>query len=163
MANTLHVTTPADDLIVFTRDFDAPIEIVWKAMSDPRLLPRWMYCPDGWKMTTCEEDVRVGGKFLWKWDGPEGGTIMSMSGTYHEVDPPRRVVRTEKMEMGCLPDDCEQLITLELAPLGTKTRMTITAKYKSKEARDGAIASGMERGMSAGYDKLDGLIPSLAA
>ena len=53
-------------------------------------------------------------------------------------------------------------MTLVLTPKGKKTLLTITILYPSKEARDGAAASGMEHGMAAGYDRLDEILAGAA-
>ncbi|MDG3006841.1 SRPBCC family protein [Paludisphaera mucosa] len=157
MRNALKVTTPTDREIVVTRRFNAPRELVWDAMSRPELLKRWVTGPPGWEMTVCEEDARVGGTFRWAWTGPDGAA-MSMSGVYHEVTPPERCVRIERFDFGCGPAGAEQLATLDLADMGETTELTITLLYSSKEARDGAAASGMEHGMAAGYDRLDEIL-----
>jgi uncharacterized protein YndB with AHSA1/START domain len=162
MRNALKVTTPTDREIVITRDFDAPRTLVWDAMSRPELLKRWLLGPPGWEMTVCEEDARVGGTFRWAWSGPDGAS-MSMSGVYREVVPPERCVRTEVFDTGCVPGGGEQLATLVLTDRGEKTRLTITLLYDSKEARDGAAASGMEQGMAAGYERLDEILAMAAA
>ena len=159
MRNALSVTTPTDREIVVTRTFNAPRALVWDAMSRPELLKRWLAGPPGWEMTACEDDPRVGGTFRWAWTGP-GGALMSMSGVYHEVAPPERCVRTERFDIGCGPEGAEQLATLVLAEEGDATLLTITLLYQSKEARDGAVASGMEQGMAAGYDRLDEILRS---
>ncbi len=70
--NTLKVTAVGDCELVITRDFDAPRALVWDAMSKPELLKTWLFGPDGWAMTVCEEDQRVGGAFRWEWSGPGG-------------------------------------------------------------------------------------------
>ena len=85
---------------------------------------------------------------------------MTMTGVYHEVAPPERCVRTERFDIGCGPEGAEQLATLVLAEEGDATLLTITLLYQSKEARDGAVASGMEQGMAAGYDRLDEILRS---
>ena len=162
MRHALTVTTPTDREIVITREFDAPRELVWETMSRPELLKRWLHGPPGWEMTACEDDARVGGTFRWSWSGPEGA-VMSMTGEYREVVPPERCVRTEIFEMGCVPGGGGQLATLGLAERGGKTHLTVTLEYASKEHRDGAVASGMERGMAAGYDRLDELLAVAAA
>jgi uncharacterized protein YndB with AHSA1/START domain len=161
MKNTLNVTTPTDREVVITRAFDAPRELVWDAMSKPELLKRWLFGPPGWEMTVCEEDPRVGGKFRWAWKGP-GGAAMSMHGVYREVVPPERAVRTETFDAGCAPQGGEQLSTLVLTEQGGKTLLTLTVQFPSKEARDAAVASGMEHGMAAGYDRLDGILAGTA-
>jgi uncharacterized protein YndB with AHSA1/START domain len=157
LKNVLNVTTPTDREIVLTRIFNAPRRLVWDAMAKPELLKRWLFGPPGWEMTTCEDDLRPGGKFTWAWRGPEGAA-MQMSGVYREVVPPERMVRTESFEFGCAPQAGEQLAQLVLTEQGGTTLLTLTMLYPSKEARDGAIASGMERGISAGYDRLDEIL-----
>jgi uncharacterized protein YndB with AHSA1/START domain len=162
MRNALKVTTPTDREIVISREFNAPRELVWDTMSKPELLKRWLFGPPGWEMTVCEEDPRVGGTFRWAWSGPDGAA-MSMSGVYKEVVPPERCVRTESFDFGCVPGGGEQLATLVLTEQGERTKLTITLLYASKEARDGAVASGMEHGMAAGYDRLDEILAMAAA
>ncbi|MGE0479620.1 MAG: SRPBCC family protein [Phycisphaerae bacterium] len=157
---TMNVTTPSDLEIVITRAFDAPRRLVWKAMTTPELIRQWLFLPPGWKMTRCEEDVRVGGSYRWEWAGPDGRIAMAMGGVYREVVPQQRLVRTEKFEFGCQPQAGEQLGTMEFVEQGGGTLVTITVVYPSKDARDAALASGMERGMSAGYDKLEALLIS---
>lgn len=160
MKNKMKVSTPTDREIVIMRDLDAARQMVWNAITKPEYLKRWMCGPPGWEMTVCEEDQRVGGAFHWAWIGPEGAA-MSMRGVYREVTPPVRMVRTETFEFGCVPQSGEQLAKLELTEEGNRTKLTITVLYPSKEARDGAIASGMEKGMEAGYERLDELLTSM--
>lgn len=164
LKNTLKVTTPSDHEIVITRVFNAPREVAWKAMTTPEFLRRWLFGPPGWEMTVCEDDHRPGGKFRWAWRGPNGEDI-AMHGVNREVSPPGqggtggRVVRTETFDFGCAAQSGEQICTLQLTEQpGNRTLLTITILYPSKEARDGAIASGMEHGMAAGYDRLEDLL-----
>ena len=161
MRNALKVTTPTDREIVITREFDAPRELVWDAMSRPELLRRWLVGPPGWELTTYEDEQRVGGRFRWEWSGPEGAGI-AMSGTYREIVPPDRCVRTETFESASLPPMGEQLATLVLADRGEQTTLTLTVLYPSKEARDGALAGGMDKGLAAGYDRLDEILAGAA-
>ena len=92
------VTARGDREIMVTRDFNAPREMVWDAMTQPEHLRRWMLGPPGWTMTACEDDPRVGGKYRIAWRGPEGEDL-AMSGTYREVTHPSRIVRTESFSM----------------------------------------------------------------
>ena len=165
---TLKVTTPTDLEIVMTRAFDAPRRLVWDAMTKPDLVRRWLFTPPGWTWAECEMDVRVGGKFRWAWNGPDGRVALSIWGEHREVNPPARIVHTERMEMGpgaggCgpdgeNPDPWELLATIELVEQGGKTYLTMTLLFPTREGRDGALASGMEHGVAAGYDTLDGLL-----
>jgi uncharacterized protein YndB with AHSA1/START domain len=162
MKNALKITTPTEREILITRAFDAPRRLVWEAMIKPELIRRWLFHPPGWTMTKCEEDVRVGGAYRWEWDGPDGKPAMALRGVYREVTPPERLVRTETFEFGCVPQAGEQLCTMTLSEQGGKTTVQIKVLYPSKEARDGALSSGMEQGMAAGYDQLEELLKSSA-
>ena len=162
MKNTLKVTTPGDREIVLSRVFDASRRLVFDTMSKPDLLQRWLTGPPGWKMTVCENDLRVGGTFRHVWRG-EDGSEMAMTGVYREVVPPERIVRTETFTFGCDSQMGEQLAKLVLTEQGGKTFLTVTLLYPTKEARDATIASGMEHGVAASYDRLDDVLASTSA
>jgi len=159
---TLKVTTPTDREIVMTREFDAPRKLVFEALSKTELLRRWLLGPPGWSMVVCENDQRVGGAFRHVWRD-QNGTEMAMRGVYREIVPPERVVRTEVFEFGCDSQSGEQLVTAVLTEQDGRTTLTITVLYPSKEARDATIASGMERGVAASYDRLAELLASTPA
>jgi uncharacterized protein YndB with AHSA1/START domain len=112
-------------------------------------------------MTVCEDRAEAGSAFHWGWRGP-GGEALSMRGTYREVAAPERIVRTESFDMGCPAQGGEQVCTLVLKESGGKTTLSLTIVYPSKEARDGALASGMDGGMSAGYDRLEEMLTAQA-
>jgi uncharacterized protein YndB with AHSA1/START domain len=152
------VTTPTDREIVMTRVFDAPRHLVFDAMRRPELLERWLLGPPGWSMVVCENDFTVGGAFRHVWRRGDG-TEMAMYGIYREIVAPERIVRTESMEG--FPG--EQLASVVLAERAGKTTLTLTVHYPSKEARDATLASGMERGVAASYDRLAELLAASPA
>lgn len=167
-SGTLQVATPTDTTIVMTRKFDAPRRMVWDAMTRADLVRRWMFCPPGWSWATCEMDVRVGGAYRWEWNGPDGDLALTIRGVHREVDPPNKIVHTELMEMApgagpCAPDGgppepWELVATLELTDTDGGTAMKMTLAFNSRQARDTALASGMEQGMEAGYQQLDAFL-----
>ncbi|MGV3722965.1 MAG: SRPBCC family protein [Actinomycetota bacterium] len=162
LTKTLNVSTPTDREIMITRQFDAPRELVFDAMSQPALLRRWLLGPPGWSMVVCEVDQKVGGAFRHVWRNAEGAE-MAMRGVYREVVRPERMVRTEIFESGCDAQAAEQVGTLTLIEQGGGTTLTLTVLFPSREARDAAVAFGMERGVAAGYDRLEELLASTAA
>lgn len=153
----LTVTTPNDREIVMTRWFDAPRRLVFEAMIRPELLRRWMFGPPGWTLAECEVDARVGGRARYVWRGPDGNGF-GMTSVCHEFVPNERIRTTETFDMGGGPEMPSQEATLVLAEHGARTLLTITLGYPNRETRDGALASGMEHGMAAGYDRLDGVL-----
>lgn len=167
---TLNITTPSDFEILMTRSFNAPRELVWDAMTRPELVKRWMFMPPEWSWAVCEMDVRVGGRFRWEWNGPDGRMALAIWGEHREVTPPVKIVHTEHMEMAQSGDGCgsdggepwELLVTLELAERDGQTHLRMTIHCPSKEARDMVLASGMEHGVAAGYDRLEELLAQTA-
>ncbi len=61
------VSQPSDREVKVVRSFKAPRDLVYKAYTTPELVKRWLLGPPGWTMPVCEMDVRVGGKYRWRW------------------------------------------------------------------------------------------------
>lgn len=161
MKNRLNVKAVGDCEILIERAFDAPRKLVWEAMTRPEYLKRWLFGPPGWEMTECIENLTVGGKFRYAWKH-EDGREMAMSGTYREIIPHDRIVRTESFEFGCVDQGGQQIGTMTLVEKAGKTQLTISVLYPNRESRDGMIASGMESGMAIGYERLDEILASLS-
>jgi uncharacterized protein YndB with AHSA1/START domain len=157
-AGTLKVTTPTDREIAMTRVFDAPRRLVFEALTRPELLQQWLLGPPGWSMPVCEVDLRVGGAYRFVWRGADG-TEMGMGGIYREIVAPELVVATERYDQPWYPG--EALVTNALVEQAGRTTLTLTVRYDLPEARDIALKSPMEQGVTAGYDRLAELLASL--
>jgi len=156
---TLKVETRGDREIVMTRVFDAPRELVFRALTTPELLKRW-FGPHGWTLTECEVDLRVGGAWRFVSKGP-GGRTMGMRGVYREIVPTERIVYTESFD-----DWAEQgsaLITTTLVERDGRTTLTCVSLAPSREIRDAVIQSGMEHGAAETYDRLADMLAGKAA
>ena len=152
----LKLTTRGDREIVITRVFDAPRKLVFDAFTKPELVKQWLLGPDGWSMPVCKIDLKVGGKYRYVWRRDKDGTEMGMGGVYREIVAPERVVATEKFDQSWYPG--EAVGTFVLVEQGGKTTLTQTILYESREARDGVLKSGMEKGVVASYDRLAKLL-----
>jgi uncharacterized protein YndB with AHSA1/START domain len=160
--NTLTLTTPSDREVRMTRVFDAPRRAVFKALTDPALVKRWLLGPPGWWMPVCEVDARVGGAYRYVWQRDDDSSrTMGMGGVYREIVPNEKIVATEKFDEAWYPG--EAIATSVLTETDGKTTLTTTVLYASKEARDMVLKSGMERGVAASYDRLAELLPAQAA
>jgi uncharacterized protein YndB with AHSA1/START domain len=157
---TLKVTTPTDREIAMTRVFDAPRRLVFEAWTKPELVKRWLGVRGGWTLDVCEIDLRQGGAYRYLWRGPDG-TEMGMRGVYREIVRPERIVATESFDEPWYPG--EALDTTVLVEQGSKTTVTITVLYQSKEIRDAVLKSPMERGVAESCDKLAELLASADA
>jgi uncharacterized protein YndB with AHSA1/START domain len=159
-AGNLKLTTRGDREIVMTREFAAPRRLVYDAFTKPELVKQWLLGPPGWSMPVCEIDLRVGGAYRYVWRHADGKE-MGMGGVYREIVPHERILCTELFDEAWYPG--ESLITTTLVEQGGRTTLTTTILYVSREARDGVLKSGMERGVAASYDRLAELLVSSGA
>ena len=157
-SGTFQCTTPSDTEITLTRLFDAPRDLVWEAMTKPEHVRRWWGILDEHhSVPVCEIDLRVGGKWRFVGRGPEGD-YPAFYGEYLEVDRPGLLVYTEIFEP--FPDG-SSLVTQRLEEEQGRTRLTVTARYDSRESRDMVIGTGMEKGAAISYDRLEDLVQTL--
>ncbi len=93
---TTSVYSDGGDL-VFERTFDAPRELIWKAFTDPELIPRW-WGPHGTTTTVAEMDVRPGGSWRYVSHADDRDDV-AFYGEYLEVEPPERIKWTFLFEV----------------------------------------------------------------
>jgi uncharacterized protein YndB with AHSA1/START domain len=163
MMNTgnLKLTTSGDREIVMTRVFQAPRRLVFDAFTKPELVKQWLLGPPGWSMPVCEIDLKVGGTYRYVWRRDSDGSEMGLGGVYREIVPQERIVSTEVFDKAWYPG--EAVGTIVLSEQGGKTTVTQTVLYQSREARDGILKSGMEKGVAMSYDRLAELLASRSA
>jgi HlyD family secretion protein len=130
---------PGQPTIALSRVFEAPHRRVFEAWTQPEQVRRW-YNLQGLKLSECEIDLQAGGKWRLVFSGPQG-RAHSISGVYHEVAPPHRLVHSY------WHDDAphfEATETLEFRENGESTLLTSTLLHKSVESRDAHVRSGMQ-------------------
>jgi uncharacterized protein YndB with AHSA1/START domain len=158
-ANKLTVTLPSDRELLLTRVFDAPRDLVWETMTNPEYVREWWGCPaEGFTMTVCEIDLRVGGTYRYSMVGPDGSDF-GFHGEYKEIVVPSRIVHTEIFNP--FPDS-PALVTLTLEERGGKTYYESRVLHTTKEARDMHVQSGMEQGAGIALDRLEAIAQTLA-
>jgi uncharacterized protein YndB with AHSA1/START domain len=168
----LKITTSGDLDIIMERNFQAPRALVFDAWTNCEHLKRW-WGPRTWSLDECEIDLRVGGKWRYFMRGQEPDSPfrnpstdreeMGMYGEYRVIERPVRLVQTENFEGGLFePMGGGSLNTLLLEERDGITTMTITSRYKSKEARDSVLQFPMEEGAEESFQRLDELLEALA-
>lgn len=149
---------PGTPFIEVVREFDATPAQVFRASTDPALLAQWLG-PRELELRVVEYDVRVGGRYQYvniDADGNEYG----FSGVFHSVTENELVVQTFEF------DGVPGVVTLDSMYYEDHdglTRLRTRSVFPSVEARDGALASGMEHGIVDSMDRLDELLPSRTA
>jgi uncharacterized protein YndB with AHSA1/START domain len=145
--------------LVVTRTVNGPARLVFEAWTKPELFKRWWVPKSvGMTMTSCEMDVRTGGKYRLVFSHPAFPDPMAFYGKYIEVTPHSRLVWTN--EEG---DGGEVITTVTFEEKGGKTLLVVHDLYPSKEALDAAIASGSTGALPETLEQLDELLVTLGA
>ena len=156
MANkTEIIAEPGSQELFIKREFDAPRELVFQAHVDPDIYVRWVG-PKDLKMTIEKWEPRDGGSYSFTHE--RDGQKFAFIGVYHEIVAPERIIGT--FEFTGLPERGHVILgttKFEDLPDG-RSRLIHQSVFQSVDDRDGMIASGMERGVNDGYDKLDSLL-----
>jgi uncharacterized protein YndB with AHSA1/START domain len=151
------VTTDGS-VMVITRTFAAPAALVYTAMTEPEHIRQWWGAGHG-EVTTCEVDLRVGGRWHFAQTNSAGEEV-SFSGEYRELDPPGRMVHTEVFDTIQSP---ESVIESTFTEQDGFTTLRAVITYDSPETVQMVLASGMESGMNDSYDALERIAQALAA
>ena len=155
---TAHETTieaPPDlPTITIVREFDASVEKLFRAWTDPELVAQWLG-PRSIQTRIDHWDVRTGGS--WRHVGlRDGQEVARFYGSFHEIRPNQRLVQTFTYE--AVPDGVSlDIVTFEALP-GDRSRATIVSVVDSLAGRDAILATGMEVGVREGFETLDELL-----
>jgi len=157
MKNRTTVERTSERELVVTRTVNGPARIVFEAWTKPELFKQWWVPKSaGMSMLSCELDVRVGGTYRLVFSHPAFPEPMAFFGKYLEVTPHSRLVWTN--DEG---DDGGTVTTVTFEEKAGKTLLVVHDLYPSKDALDGAIASGSTSGMPEQLEQLDELLVTL--
>ena len=144
---------PNDLEIVLTREFDAPIQLVFDVLTKPEHLRKTL-APYGEEVKTCSIDLRVGGDYHFVFV-TDDGKEMSFRGTFLEVEPPTRTVETWLFDGW---PGVEAVETVELREAGGVTKLTHRLAFRDQAGRDHMTKYD---GLEANYDNVEDLLRSL--
>jgi uncharacterized protein YndB with AHSA1/START domain len=161
-----HLAKTLPNQFSFSRVFDAPRELVWKAVTEPERLAHW-WGPKGFTMLACNVDLRPGGVFLYAMRSPDGHEMWG-KWVYREIVPPERlssvVSFTDKhgniLRHPASPTwPLEVLNTMILSEHEGKTTMTVSgypvnATEEERKTYDAGHGS-MKQGFKGTLDQLE--------
>jgi uncharacterized protein YndB with AHSA1/START domain len=139
--------------VVTTREFAAPIALVFDVLTQPEHLIKW-FAPFDCKVTVCSVDLRVGGSYHIVFV-TEDGTECSFRGTYLAVEPPTRTVATWLFEGW---PDAHAVESVDLSEANGVTKLTTRLAFRDKAGRDHMTRSD---GQEDSFDKMEELLRSL--
>ena len=144
---------PANDaVIVMTRIYGAPRDLVWEAMTEARHVAQWWGGP-GFTNPVCEFEARVGGEFRIHMRGPDGA-VYPMKGVVQELVPPERLVFTSIATDTAGNHVLEGLTTVQFDDENGKTKLTLYTRMAAVVETANAYLQGMEIGWTQSLDKL---------
>jgi uncharacterized protein YndB with AHSA1/START domain len=148
--------------VLITREFDAPIALVFDVLTKPEHVCNWGATPPD-RMTECSIDLRVGGDYHYSFV-TQDGAVCSFRGTYLEVEQPVRTVET--WLFGGWPD-AEAVETWQLHEADGVTTLSMRLAFRDKDGRDHYPARGQAReltdsdGPGASLDAMEDILRSL--
>ena len=145
--------------IKVVRQFDAPVELVWKAWTDNNVLDKW-WAPKPWKAETKSMDFKPGGKWLYAMVGPEGEKTWG-SMDYETIIVPKSFTSIDSFsdENGVKnPDMPSTRWNAQFVPDGSGTRVEITLFFTADEEMDKLIETGFKEGFTMAQRNLDELL-----
>lgn len=149
-----------DTHVRITRLIDGPRDLVWRAHTEPDLMTQWLLGPDGWRMSVCEIDARVGGRYRYAWEPVDGtpGEAFGFDGETLLSEPPVRAVTTEHMTGTDFPST---LNDMSLYEEDGATLVTLLIEYPDSQTRDMVLATGMTEGMESSYRRLESVLATV--
>jgi uncharacterized protein YndB with AHSA1/START domain len=144
---------PSELEIVTTREFEAPIALVFDVLTKPEHVSKW-FAPFECKVTECSIDLRVGGNYHIVFVTGDG-TECSFRGTYLEIEPPTRTVETWQFEGW---PDAEAVESVDLHEANGVTKLTMRLAFRDKAGRAHMTKSD---GQEDSFDKMEDYLRSL--
>jgi len=154
------MNTPSQSLSIH-RVLKAPIANVWRCWSEPDLLCQW-FCPKPWRVTEARLDLRVGGEFFTRMQGPEG-EAHEMPGVFLVVEPKVRLSFTDAFIPGWMPSQKAFMVgEIRMRALGTdQTDYTGLAHHWNAADLEAHQKMGFDEGWSAATAQLEELAARL--
>lgn len=148
----VHAEEGKHDLVI-TRDFDLPVDLVFKAHSDPEIIEQWM---DN-KVLKFEAE-KHGGWHYAKYDG-SGNTLFEADGVFHEFVEDEKITRT--FEMRNVPFGVQLEFLTFKKVTDESSRLTMHIVYKSNEVRDQVLKMPFAMGINMAHNRLEEIVSKL--
>jgi uncharacterized protein YndB with AHSA1/START domain len=133
--------------IVLTREFDLPVDLLFKGLTDPVVLGEWM------GTNVLKLEPKKYGIYQFQTSDAQGNVVFTASGVYHEFIPNEKIIRTFEMANANID---VQLEFLDFEAITEDTsRLTMHTLYKTIASRDMVVSFGFAKGSDAAYSKME--------
>ena len=144
--------------LVITREFDLPLDLLFKAHVEPDLFEQWMSHEHGTTKVLKFEARKHGG---WRFEtrSADGTVLFGANGVFHEFVPNQKITRT--FEMNNSPFDV-QLEFLEFERVTDDTsRLRMQSIFRSAEYRDQLLKMPFAQGLDMAHNRLQEIVNKL--
>ena len=145
-----------EPILVMERIFDAPRDLVWEALTDPKQVALW-YGGYGFENPVCEMDVRPGGRWRHVMRTPDGDEH-PLEYVFVEVVKPERLVWRSADRGSTLGGPHDNIMTVTLEAAGQKTKWKLIVRFTSMANREAALRMGFTTVLTEGAEKLNELV-----
>jgi uncharacterized protein YndB with AHSA1/START domain len=152
MTATIDISSMDEPVIIITRTFDAPRELVWTAITDPKHVALW-YGGPGFTNPVCEMDVRPGGAWRHVMQAPNG-TRFTINSIFEEVVELERLVWRTIKDPNRNPAPPTSVNTITLKESGAQTKWMLVARFDSFAERDLTASMGFGQMISMGLERM---------
>jgi uncharacterized protein YndB with AHSA1/START domain len=136
--------------LVITREFDLPLELLFKAYVEPHIVEQWM----GTKVLKLENKKHGGWQF--ETTDAQGNVVFRANGVIHEFVPNRKITRTFEMENAPFDVQLEFLEFEKLTDGTSKLNMHIV--YRSVALRDQMLQLPFAAGINMAHNRLQDVV-----
>lgn len=145
--------------IYVTREFDAPVDKVWKAWTEPALLDQW-WAPKPWKANTVSMDFAKGGKWFYYMQGPDASRHYCMI-SYNDIATNKSFEGVDAFcdEKGNINKEFPSMnwnVQFKKADEATQVEVDIT--FDSVESLNKIVEMGFQEGFAMAHNNLDELL-----
>lgn len=149
---------PGKQDLVITREFDLPVELLFKAHVEPDIFEQWMSHEYG-TVKVLKLESKKHGSWQFETSDAQGNVVFTANGVFHEVVPNQKITRT--FEMGNSPLDV-QLEFLEFEQLsGDTSKLTMHSVFRSGALRDQLLRQPFEYGLNMAHNRLQNIVSKL--
>lgn len=148
----IHAENGTQELIV-TREFDLPLELLFKAYAEPEIVAQWM----GTKVVKLEN--RKHGSYAFETSDPKGNVVFKANGTIHEYTPNQKITRTFEIENSPFDAQIEYLDFEKLTD--TTSKLTMHIVYRSVALRDQMLQMPFAQGINMAHNRLQEIVNQL--
>ncbi|HEX6983028.1 MAG TPA: SRPBCC domain-containing protein [Balneolaceae bacterium] len=164
MNETIFTKQSGQKQLNVTREFNGPLELVWKTWTDSDLLDKW-WAPKPWKTETKFIDFSEGGYWLYSMNGPEGEQHWARA-DYKEIAIKEFFKAQDSFcdEEGNKNSEMPEMfwhVNFSKTESGTKVEVDIS--FSSEADMERIIETGFKEGFTAAHENLDELLKELSS